>query len=328
MKICSCFKNVKRWHILTGLVVLLLIALALAAIFGFWGIERIKPITKEKAGETAIKYINENVLQGVTATLSGVEKKKGIYLVKVKVGEQEYDSYITMDGRYLFPSGFDVMGPSLEAEQNAKATQDIQKTDTPEVHLYTMSYCPYGNQAEEAMYPVEKLLGKKVKIEPHYVIYDNYRGGGPNYCLDKENKYCSMHGIDELKQDVRELCIYKYEPEKFWDFLMGVNKKCNLQDIEICWEGVAKEENIDTTQVKNCQKNEALALLEKEVGLNKKYDVTGSPMLVINGTAFSGSRTPEGYKGGICAGFQNPSEECNQVLEGTAPAAAGGGCGE
>ena len=324
MKIHGCFKNIKYWHILSGVIVLLLIALILAAIFGFWGIERIRPMAKERAGETAIKYINENVLEGASATLGGVEKKKGIYLVKIKVGEQEYDSYITFDGRYLFPSGFDLAGPSPAETQNEEAAKNIEKREAPEVHLYTMSFCPYGNQAEEVMYPVEKLLGQKVKIEPHYVIYSNYRGGGPDVCLDKENKYCSMHGIDELKQDVRELCVYKYEPEKYWDFLMGVNKKCNLQDIEICWEGVAKEWEIDTTQVKNCQKNEALTLLEKEVELNKKYGVTGSPAILINGTMYQGSRTPEGYKTGICSGFQNPPAECGQTLENTASGAEGG----
>jgi glutaredoxin len=292
-------------------------------VFGYFKFIKADNLSPEKAGEKALNFINQNILEGATAVLDGkVEKKNGLYCFKVLVNKEKYDTCVSLNGKVLFPQIIDMVETSKKTEE--ETSQSISKTEIPEIHLYTMSYCPYGNQAEEVMYPVQKLLGEKVKIEPHYVIYGDYRGGGPNYCLDKENKYCSMHGIDELKEDVRELCIYKYEPQKYWDFLMGVNKKCNVQDVEICWEGVAKEWEIDTTQVKNCQKNEALSLLEKEVELNEKYGVTGSPALLINGTIYQGSRTPEGYKTGICSGFQNPPAECSQSLENTASGAAGG----
>lgn len=325
----SWLKNCKFWKIFAisfaGILILGGIAFT---VFEFTAIERIKPITKEKAGETAIKYINENLLQAADAKLKSIEKKNGIYLVKFTSGTTDYDSYISLDGRYLFPYGFDLSAKKDTAANNTNTTNtaNIEKRDTPEVHLYTMSYCPYGNQAEEVMFPVVKLLGSKVKIEPHYVIYSNYSGGGPKYCLDKENKYCSMHGIAELNQDVRELCIYKYQPEKFWDYIMAVNTKCTVTDIETCWSGVAKDKGVDVAKTTTCQKNEAIALLANEVSLNEKYKVSGSPMLVINGAEFNGARTAEGYKTAICSAFNTSPEECNTKLGESAATAPSGGC--
>ncbi|MCX6777954.1 MAG: thioredoxin domain-containing protein, partial [Candidatus Micrarchaeota archaeon] len=153
------------------------------------------------------------------------------------------------------------------------------------------------------------------------------QGGGPQYCLDNESKYCSMHGIQEVHEDVRELCIYKYQKEKYWDFVLKVNTACTSANVDSCWEAVANSTGIDTAKVKTCQKDEAIALLQNEVELNTKYGVQGSPALVINGVDYSGSRTPEGYKQGVCSAFNSPPAECNQTLSGSTTSTASGGCG-
>ena len=123
-----------------------------------------------------------------------------------------------------------------------------------------------------------------------------------------------MHGIQELNQGVRELCVQKYQPDKVWDFVLEVNSACTASNADTCWEGVAKTTGIDIAQIKACQKNEAIDLLKEEVALNEKYDVQGSPMLLINEKEFNGERTAEGYKTGVCAGFKTQPTECSQSL--------------
>ena len=179
---------------------------------------------------------------------------------------------------------------------------------------------------EEAIIPVAKLLQDTIEIEPHYVIYSNYGGGGPELCLDKENKYCSMHGIEELKQDVRELRIYKYQRDKHWDYIAEVNTKRTLDTIAKRWETAAKSNGIDAARVASCLNDEAEELLEKEVELNKEHDVKGSPMLLINGIDYTGQRTAEGYKQALRSAFVKPPEGCEEALDNTA-ATAKGGCG-
>lgn len=325
---CPCpswIKNRKFWKIF-GISVLGIFVLGsiVFIVFEFTVAGRLNPISKAKATDVAVKYVNENLISSGEAKVKNIKKIGPLYLLTLDVNGNEYESYITIDGRYFFPYGFDLKESDLSSKE--ASSQDIEKRDVPEIHLYTMSYCPYGNQAEEVIYPVVKLLGDKVKIEPHFVIYSDYNGGGPNYCLDKENKYCSMHGIEELNEDIRELCIYKYQPDKYWDYVVGTNAKCDVSNIATCWSGVAKEKGIDVAKITTCQKNEAIALLENEVSLNDKYGITGSPDLMINGASYSGNRTPEGYKAGICSGFTTQPSECSTALDNASSASANGGC--
>ena len=52
----------------------------------------------------------------------------------------------------------------------AKATFTTTKNDKPLLNFFVMSFCPYGNQIETALRPVFDLLGKKVDIQPRYIL--------------------------------------------------------------------------------------------------------------------------------------------------------------
>ncbi|MFA5888255.1 MAG: thioredoxin domain-containing protein, partial [Candidatus Nanoarchaeia archaeon] len=118
---------------------------------------------------------------------------------------------------------------------DAKAQAEFMKSlgvtagdNKPQIDFYVMSYCPWGNQAEEAIEPVYNLLKGKADFKPHYVFYSNYQGVGPGYCLDAESKYCSMHGVQEANQDIREMCVAKYEGMDAWfNFATDMNTKCS-----------------------------------------------------------------------------------------------------
>ncbi len=229
---------------------------------------------------------------------------------------------MTKDGKILFPNALDIeeVKQQIKAmrEQVREEEQNIPKREKVNVKFFVMSFCPFGNQAENALAPVFKLLGERnVEWEPHYVIYSNYRGY-PDYCLDKEEKYCSMHGIQELHQDIRELCVWKYYNHSvWWDFVLKINDKCNSRNVDSCWQDIAREVGIDVVKIETCQKNEAVDLLQHEVELNQQYGVTGSPTVFINDVEYRGSRTPEAYKQAICSGFYEAPNECNETLNST-----------
>jgi len=215
--------------------------------------------------------------------------------------------------------------PPTDNTQTTPATT-IAKADKTNVKFFTMAYCPYGNQAETGLIPVYELLKDKVTWEPHYVIYANYRGGGADYCMEN-GSYCSMHGIQELHEDIREMCIWKYEThDKFFSFLGDVNNACTSSNVDTCWEAVAQKYSINTAKIKDCQQNEAVTLLKAEYALNQQYGVQGSPTVLINNGEYSGGRAAEDYKAAICSGFNTPPSECSQSL-GNTSATASGGCG-
>ncbi len=283
-------------------------------------------VDMEKAKGDAAEFINEVILQGQSSaniTEISEDEATNMYKVKLEIDGQEYTSYITKNGKYLFAT--EPQEITTSEEDPEQATKEYPKSDKPEVLLFTMSYCPYGNEAENFVEPVARLLKDKANIEPHYVIYNekDYGYKGKEYCLDNENKYCSMHGVGELNQGVRELCVYRDQKDKFWDFVMAANSDCTAENIEKCWTKAAKKAGVNVDKVKQCQANESIALLKKEVELNKKYDVSGSPTIVLNGEQYEGQRSPETFKQAVCSAFNSSPGSCDTTLENSNDGSAG-----
>ena len=286
-------------------------------------------INPNEISAKTVDYLNKNVLNGqATAKIDSITEKAGLYNVQLDISGRKFDSYVTKDGKLLFPQAIDLEAPPAEqqAASQQPAQQGYPKTDKPNVKMFVMSFCPFGQQAENGLGPALATLGDTVELEPHFVIYSNYGGGGPNFCLDKENKYCSMHGIQELNEDVRQLCLWKYQKDKFWDYVNKINSEASSRDVDSKWEGIAKAVGVNVDKIKACQKDEALALLQKEVEANQKYDVSGSPSVFINDASHSGARTPESYKTAICSAFNTAPSSCGVALSNTGAVAAGG-CG-
>lgn len=198
----------------------------------------------------------------------------------------------------------------------------------PQIDFFVMSFCPYGNQAEELIEPVYQLLKEKADFNPHYVIYSNYGDGSG--CIDEEMKYCSMHGLQELNQDVREMCVNNhFGSDAYFEFVLAINDECSSGDADTCWEGVAKsigwsEEKIEN--IKTCQEEEALTLLEKDKKLGDTLGVSGSPTVFIDGESYAGARSSAGYQQALCNAFEEAPEECGELIQSEAPSAPQGQC--
>ena len=213
------------------------------------------------------------------------------------------------------------LGNSLTGSATAAQTTSDVKLD-----FYVMSFCPYGNQAEEAIEPVYRLMKDKISFNPHYVVYANYHGGEADYCI-ADGKYCSMHGIQELNQDIRELCAAKYlGMDKYFDFILAINKKCSSVNADTCWEQVAKDLKLDVNKIRTCQEKEAVELAANEFNLNQQLGVSGSPTVFINDLDYNGGRTPQSYLDAVCAKFTTKPAQCSQKLAG-ATASPTGDCG-
>ncbi len=210
-------------------------------------------------------------------------------------------------------------------EYNKIVENNVNKTDKPVVKFFVMSFCPFGQQMEKVMYPVYKKFKGLVTFDPHYVIYSNY--GGKNYCYDKNERYCSMHGRNEVVEDVRQLCIKKYyDSDTWWKYVMYVDDNCSINNINTCWKDAAKYAGINTTKIENCVSNEAEQLLEAELQLNHKYNVRGSPTVFINGVLYRGERTPQAFQNMLCKSFTNAPALCNTSVN-ASTASASGSCG-
>jgi len=276
----------------------------------------------------SLNYITKTFFpDGVT--LTEAKRENGIFHFKFKDKDgKEYDGFVTKNGKMLFPSYYDLSAFSetkktASTETKTETKSKIEPSAQPEVKLFTMAFCPFGNQAEANIIPVVNLLKGKIEIEPHYVIYENYpqndKSQFKNYCWDETGKYCSMHGKSELYEDVRELCVYKYQKDKYWDFVARIDKNCTVDNVDTCWQSQAASLSLDKNQIENCFKSEGEKMLAEEKSLNEKYGVMGSPDLRINQVTYEGNRTPEAYKEAICSAFleANKPSVCQQKLPDT-----------
>ena len=278
-------------------------------------------LSLEEAEQLASAYIGSEILIDQEFDITNTKDVGSVYSFEISLPNQGvFTSYITKNGQFIFPSGYDAeeFKQKVSTEKTALGDSDdsnseeMPKSSQPTVQLFLMSFCPYGNQAEEIMMPVIDLLGDKVNISPQYIVSKTDAG------------YSSLHGKQELNQGVRELCVYKYQPEKFWDFLKEVNADCTYENADTCWTGPARSLGIDTSKISQCEKEEFETLLDQEIALTEKYQVSSSPTLLINETAYQGNRTAEDFKQAICSAFDDPPEECSQILGDEAEAAQGG----
>ena len=179
-------------------------------------------------------------------------------------------------------------------------------------------------------------------------------------CLDEKNYlkaqngayYASLHGRSEANQNVREICAWNQtdDKKKWWDFIARTNSNCTTANVDSCWTDQAKAAGFDTNQITDCFNTQASQLIDKEIADTTKYDVSGSPTLLLNGAAFPSDnaysqdgtgglkigkktysqnqyRTANFLKDAVCAGFDKAPKECNTTLD--EPAVAGataGGC--
>ncbi len=242
--------------------------------------------------------------------------------VKGSVGGREFTFYITKDGKnimnFVNTSNQKIMAfISFEDIKKAFSMSLPKKTDKPKVYLFIMSFCPYGNQMENVMKDVLNVIGEKIEFEPVYIYYPGEQyGNDEKYCKEVDGKYyCSMHGIKELEQDLREKAVYKiYGWEKWFEYVTEVDKKCTLNDIDACWKEVAENLGINTTKIEEYVNSNTKDLIERDYMLSIKYNAWGSPTLIVNDATYNYQRDPKYILKYICISFEKAPTECNATI--------------
>ena len=127
-------KKVTLWKSISAVLGILLVV---SLYFNFSGAPADKSgneIPINKAADEAVSYINNYLLQsGATATLKSKSDIGGLYNLKIEIEGREFDSYVTKDGKLLFPSSVDLTTkPETEPSQPTEAQkQEVSVDDDP-----------------------------------------------------------------------------------------------------------------------------------------------------------------------------------------------------
>ncbi|MDO9327023.1 MAG: hypothetical protein Q7T80_18905 [Methanoregula sp.] len=270
-------------------------------------------IPPQTCAEKTLQYVNNNlVASGTSATLTSVSETRGIYEMKIGYQGQAMTLYTTRDCSSLFTNRIEMnaIAPGSGTGTAQPVAAPI-KTDRPVVELYVMAFCPYGTQAESVMRPAVALLGSKADIRVRYITTIT----GTTVASVR-----SLHGSPEAQEDLRQICILKKNPDKFWAYIGQFN--------DACWRNVTATVGIDVGSIETCASGEeGLSLLKADETLSNTNRASASPTLIINGQEYRGTRTPDAYKQAICDRFVTPPEECSTTLPPVAGTVATGGCG-
>jgi hypothetical protein len=285
-----------------------------------------KSISQEDAKAKTLDFVKNNLVQpGTEVSVKSIGEENGLYKIVFttkdsKTGKQQENiTYLTKDGTRFFPEeGVDIVAITKKTADSSNtaspAPKDMPKSDTPDVKLFVMSYCPYGTQMEKGILPVLDTLKNKIKFNLEFVSY-------------------AMHDKKELDENLRQYCIEKNNPEKLNAYLtcflkkgQGTEADCmtstgiNSAAISSCISATDTQYKVtDNYNDKSTWNNGTYPPFNVDKEDNEKYGVQGSPTLVINDTEANAARDSASILKTICSTFNNPPEECNVQLSSAAP---------
>lgn len=149
----------------------------------------------------------------------------------------------------------------------------VRKKQDNKIEIFVMSQCPFGIRALESIIDyIESGKIDKKNIQVHYI---------GDVVLNPDGSYTfnSLHGESEWKEDMRQLVIAKYYPERYWDYI----KKRAKNYLSDEWERVASEVGIDVEDIKKRIESEGKKILADDFRYTSSLKINVSPTFLING---------------------------------------------
>jgi len=147
----------------------------------------------------------------------------------------------------------------------------VKGTTKPEVELFVMSMCPPGTAAEKQLIPILREFGDAVQFRLRFIVEE------------EGETFKSLHGQAEVEENIRQLVIEKYDPQRLFDYLL-----CRTKDYERSWEPCAKSLGLDVERIEAiAQSVEGTELLRQNIQRANTLEIAGSPTLLIDGQQFS-----------------------------------------
>lgn len=330
-------------YVIGGVIILALVIALIFVIVGddkkdvgeaeeFTGKKVSKKVSREIEEKLEVAF-SERFAPEAEVMFNEVREESDLYKVYMTIDGNEFEVYVSRDYTKFMPQIID-LGELLEelkeegkvdlSAENMK-TLGFDENSKPRLDYFVMSFCPFGNPADENASKIHAVFGDSVEVVPHYIV--NLSGKAPN-------GYSSLHGPQEAHQDIRELCVLEnYGKDKFFEFTLASNEKLTDKNADAEWQTVAWEVGADVNVVANCEQTKGLEIAKREIEITKNTkvkgqngvgSVSGSPTMLVNGEKVSNSASA--IQKALCDSFDESEKPaaCDQDIEETA--AATGSC--
>ena len=235
---------------------------------------------KNKVGEKAVNFINNYLLSTGSAELKGVSEESGLYKLELNVNGQDFESYVTKDGKLLFTSGVDLNQEINVPSSDSNKKIDVSVDDDPvkgdknapvTIIEFSDFQCPFcGKFFKETFGQIDEKYIKTGKVK---MVFRDFP--------------LSFH---ENAQKSAEAAECADEQGKFWeyhDMLFENQEKLSVEDLK----RYAVELGLDKDKFDSCLDSEKYKdEVKKDFSDGQKYGVSGTPAFFINGKLVSGAQ--------------------------------------
>ncbi|KKS90071.1 MAG: hypothetical protein UW37_C0011G0002 [Candidatus Gottesmanbacteria bacterium GW2011_GWA2_44_17] len=245
--------------------------------------------------------------------VAGLKEESGIFVFDLKLEvqgkEQKFISYMSKDGKYFFTGGIKVS--DLDKQPDVKGAEeqrkpltctDVKKADVANLTAFVVADCPYGLQMQRLM---KVAIAENQDLGKYFAV--KYIGSIEN------GKITSMHGDKEAQENLRQMCIREEQKDLYWPYISCYMKEGKSAE---CLNEAGVNQTLLQTCVNDAQKG--LAYAQKDFDAAKKFNVSGSPTLVINDMVVSefdfGGRNVDALKQLVCCGSNATLEFCGKTL--------------
>ncbi|MFO0547046.1 MAG: thioredoxin domain-containing protein [Polyangiaceae bacterium] len=221
---------------------------------------------------------------------------------------QAIGDYKVLEGKVWNPRCADTNGCSLaECKDELVCVPEVAN----KLELFMMGRCPFAAKGVTSLREVFDNFNKnKAKID----FSISFIGEG-----DKEHGLHSMHGDDEVAEDLRMVCAIAHYGKnlKFLDYMICRSKDVKSNDWESCTGGST---GIDAKVLRACSEgDEGKNLLTASFAYSAKRRITASPTWIANGKYKFTGLDADTIKKGVCA--HNKLGGCDVTLSGPPEAA-------
>ncbi|MBI4668985.1 MAG: hypothetical protein HY747_07340 [Elusimicrobia bacterium] len=149
-----------------------------------------------------------------------------------------------------------------------------KESSKKDLQLFIMSQCPYGVEAQRAILEAQNK-GQWPQDAPvvfRFIVNRQADAG-------KKPSFASLHGASELEEDIRQMVLQKFEPEKFPCYLA---KRLPNIDSSL-WNESLQDCGVDPAGFQKLFKEKAGGLLEEDFQLSQEHAIRSSPTFLWRG---------------------------------------------
>ena len=149
----------------------------------------------------------------------------------------------------------------------------ISRMGKPTLELFVMSYCPFGVQAEEKIFPIVKEFGDKIDFKLRFIAQEK-----ETVSLQEVTPFTSLHGYPEVAENIRQLLIAQEYPDEYLDYIL-----CRGKKLDKSWEDCAEKYGIDVAKIQALfDSPEAEQLFRENIKRAAELGIRASPTILVD----------------------------------------------